>query len=199
MDKCSALLWVVSDALCTVTKPNIYLFFSPLFPFSLSHSLPFPSLGDSHSDKALRLQPGQCYGEFTVEVCGLWKSQQLAWRAALCLLSNWGWVWAWGRIWVHQRRSWERVWDKWSCSLEKGYMIRTHSLNEVGSADKRVSPYNGTSLVGRRAWFPSHLWVFLDSLSFLSVLWGWQWEQALYMGTHLPELCLRRNKTQGMI
>lgn len=138
-------------------------FFSPLFPFSLSHSLPFPSLGDSHSDKALRLQPGQCYGEFAVEVRGLWKSQQLAWRAALCLLSNWGWVWAWGNIWVHQRRSWERVRDKWSCSLEKGYMVRTHSLNEVGSADKRVPPCNGTSLAGRGAWFPSHLWVSLDS------------------------------------
>lgn len=54
-------------------------FFSPLFPFSLSHSLPFPSLGDSHSDKALRLQLGECNGELTVEVGGTWTSQHCVW------------------------------------------------------------------------------------------------------------------------
>lgn len=49
-------------------KENSFFF---LFLFPFSSSLPLPSLGDSHSDKALRLQFGECYGELTVEVSGL--------------------------------------------------------------------------------------------------------------------------------
>lgn len=42
-------------------------------------------------------------------------------------------------------------------ALWKRYMIKVHSFNEVGSANKRVSSSNGTYQAQGGAWFPFHL------------------------------------------